>query len=358
MTIYNLKKLVYCLMIFIAHLPGISSSCVLLLCFLPEINVSFDYKARINTEVTKSTIGRLLDKLSLDTIFCTHSQFTIPWGVEMPLMDNCMMFHLVISGNASLAVDNEKFELENGEFVLLPRGKGHTLSCGTSSFYTNLMDLPIEIINDRYERLTFGGGGNKTEMLCGAIVFKHPLTLRLLDMLPSSILVKQESEKYGALKSIIDLLESEASKSEDGCAGAISRLADLLVITSLREYIESEDAEELGWVGALEDSRISKAIELVHQHPSRHWNLEDLSAEVGMSRTSFTGEFKRLVGNSPMEYLTEWRMSLAFADLQNTKSSILQIALDYGYQSESAFSRAFKRTIGHSPSAVRKEIIT
>ena len=177
-------------------------------------------------------------------------------------------------------------------------------------------------------------------------------------MLPSSILVKQESEKYGALKSIIDLLESEASKSEDGCAGAISRLADLLVITSLREYIESEDAEELGWVGALEDSRISKAIELVHHHPSRHWNLEDLSAEVGMSRTSFTGEFKRLVGNSPMEYLTEWRMSLAFADLQNTKSSILQIALDYGYQSESAFSRAFKRTIGHSPSAVRKEIIT
>jgi AraC-like DNA-binding protein len=338
-------------MTFIANLLGISSSCI-----LQEINVSFDYKARINTEITESTIGRLLDKMSLDTIFCTHSQFTIPWGVEMPLMDNCMMFHLVISGNASLAVDNEKFELENGEFVLLPRGKGHTLSCGTSSFYTNLMDLPIEIINDRYERLTFGGGGNKTEMLCGAIVFKHPLTLRLLDMLPGSILVKQESVRYSAIKSIIGLLESETRKAEDGSTGAISRLADLLIVTSLREYIGSNNNDKLVWVGALEDSRIAKAIELVHQQPSRHWNLEDLSSEVGMSRTSFTTEFKKLVGNSPMEYLTEWRMSLAYGDLQNTKSSILQIALDYGYQSESAFSRAFKRTIGHSPSTIRKEL--
>ena len=320
--------------------------------------MSFDYKKRITTEIKDSSIGRLLDKMSLESVFCTHSQFSIPWGIEMPLMDNCMMFHLVINGKAYLSVNDEKYELNSGEFVLLPRGEGHILSCGTSSFHTNLSDLPIEIVNDRYERLKFGGGGNITEMLCGAIVFKHPLTLRLLDMLPSSILVKQESTRYSALKSIIGLLESESSKSEDGSAGAISRLADLLVITSLREYIESKGADELGWVGALEDSRISKAIELVHQHPSRHWNLEDLSAEVGMSRTSFTGEFKRLVGNSPMEYLTEWRMSLAFGDLQNTKSSILQIALDYGYQSESAFSRAFKRTIGHSPSVVRKEIIT
>ncbi|GBL05285.1 AraC family transcriptional regulator [Glaciecola sp. KUL10] len=318
--------------------------------------MSFDYQARINTEITESTIGRLLDKMSLETIFCTHSQFTVPWGVEMPLMDNCMMFHLVISGSASLVVNNEEFELENGEFALLPRGEGHILSCGTSSFHTNLADLPIEIINDRYERLKFGGGGNKTEMLCGAIVFKHPLTLRLLDMLPGSILVKQESARYSAIKSIIDLLESETRKAEDGSTGAISRLADLLIVTSLREYIGNNNNDKLVWVGALEDSRIAKAIELVHQQPSRHWNLEDLSSEVGMSRTSFTTEFKKLVGNSPMEYLTEWRMSLAYGDLQNTKSSILQIALDYGYQSESAFSRAFKRTIGHSPSTIRKEL--
>jgi AraC-like DNA-binding protein len=175
-------------------------------------------------------------------------------------------------------------------------------------------------------------------------------------MLPGSILVKQESVRYSAIKSIIGLLESETRKAEEGSTGAISRLADLLIVTSLREYIGSNNNDKLVWVGALEDSRIAKAIELVHQQPSRHWNLEDLSSEVGMSRTSFTTEFKKLVGNSPMEYLTEWRMSLAYGDLQNTKSSILQIALDYGYQSESAFSRAFKRTIGHSPSTIRKEL--
>ena len=317
--------------------------------------MSFDYKARISTEIKDSVIGRLLDKMSLESVFCTYSQLSAPWGIEMPLLENCMMFHLMIKGTATLKIDAKNDDLSSGDFVLLPRGEGHKLCCGTSSLFTHLADLPIQIVNERYERLQFGGGGAESVMLCGAILFKHPLALRLLDMLPNRIVIKQNSKRYAALKSIVGLLELETTESEDGNSGAISRLADLLAITSLREYIESKDASELGWIGALEDSRIAKAIELVHRQPSKHWNLEDLSAEVGMSRTSFTVEFKKLVGNSPMEYLTEWRMSLAYSDLQNTQSSILQIALDYGYQSESAFSRAFKRTMGCSPSAMRKK---
>jgi len=320
--------------------------------------VSFDYNARISTEMKDSSIGKLLDKMSLETVFCTHSQFSVPWGIKMPMLDNCMMFHFVISGKAYLTIDDEKHELASGEFILLPRGEGHKLSCGSSNLFTNLADLPIQIVSDRYEKLSFGGGGEETVMLCGAIVFKHPLTLRLLDILPSKILIKQLSKRYNALKSIMSLLEIEVTKSEDGSTGAISRLADLLVMTSLREYIQSKDYTNLTWIGALEDSRISKAIELVHEQPSRHWNLGDLSAEVGMSRTAFTVQFKKLVGNSPMEYLTEWRMSMAYSDLLNTKFSILQIALDYGYKSESAFSRAFKRTIGDPPSAIRKKYTT
>ena len=315
----------------------------------------FDYNARVSTKMKDSSIGKLLDKMSLETVFCTHSQFSVPWGIEMPMLDNCMMFHLVISGKACLAIDDEKHELASGEFILLPRGEGHKLSCGSSNLFTNLADLPIQIVSDRYEKLSFGGGGEETVMLCGAIVFKHPLTLRLLDILPSKILIKQLSKRYDALKSIVNLLEIETTKSEDGSTGAISRLADLLVITSLREYIQSKDDTNLTWIGALEDSRISKAIELVHKQASRHWKLEELCTEVGMSRTAFTVQFKKLVGNSPMEYLTEWRMSMAYSDLLNTKLSILQIALDYGYKSESAFSRAFKRTIGNSPSATRKK---
>ncbi|MBU3006132.1 AraC family transcriptional regulator [Paraglaciecola arctica] len=319
--------------------------------------MNFDYKTRVSTKIKDSAIGRLLDKMSLESVFCTHSILTLPWGIEMPQLDNCMMFHLVISGQVQLTTNTEKYDLSAGEFVLLPRGEGHKFSCGTSNFYTPLADLPIEIVSDRYEKLCFGGSGPQTVMLCGAIVFKHPLTLRLLDMLPTSILVKQDSKRYEALKSVVRLIELETTQPQGGSTGAISRLADLLVITCLREYIENQETSELSWLGALEDSRISKAIELVHEQPSRHWNLEELSAQVGMSRTSFTGEFKRLVGSSPMEYLTEWRMSLAYGDLQNTKSSILAIALDYGYQSESAFSRAFKRTIGTSPSAIRKQLV-
>jgi AraC-like DNA-binding protein len=127
-----------------------------------------------------------------------------------------------------------------------------------------------------------------------------------------------------------------------------------MVLTALRQYLESQKDNKLGWIGALEDKRISKAIQLVHESPSSHWSLQDLASNVGMSRTGFAVEFKRLVGNSPMDYLTEWRMSLAYVDLQNTKSSVLSIAMDYGYQSESAFSRAFKKITGHPPGEVRK----
>lgn len=316
--------------------------------------MAFDYKKRIVTPIDDSAIGSLLNKMSLESVFCTHSSFSEPWGISMPQMDNCMMFHLVIDGSAVVTVDDNATKMHTGDFVLLPRGEGHQLSCGNTNMCTPLEALPIEIVSERFERLTFGGGGQPSILLCGAIVFKHPLTLRLLGLLPDLITVKNDSQRGESIKSLVNMLQQETKKADMAASGAISRLADLLVISSLREYLELQQSNQFSWVGALEDKRISKAIELVHKQPSRHWSLEELGSEVGMSRTSFAVEFKRLVGNSPMEYLTEWRMSLAYSDLQNTQSSILTIALDYGYQSESAFSRAFKKTTGFSPSAVRK----
>ena len=317
--------------------------------------MQFDYLKRLSTKIPESAIAALLNKMSMESVFCTYSRFSLPWGISMPPIENCMMFHLVIDGNAQLKVQSEVIDMQSGDFILLPKGAGHDLSDGITTLHTPLHDLPIQIINERFERLDFGGGGAKATMLCGAITFRHPLTLRLLGVLPNEIVITKESNVNEIVKNLADLLSHESSNIDIGSSGTIARLADLLVITALRQYLESQKETSLGWIGALEDKRIAKAIQLVHESPSNHWSLEELATQVGMSRTSFAVEFKRLVGNSPIDYLTEWRMSLAYADLQNTKSSILTIAMDYGYQSESAFSRAFKKSTGHPPGEVRKQ---
>lgn len=316
--------------------------------------MNFDFQKRVKTKLEDSAIGGLLNKMTLESVFCTHSDFSSPWGIALPALDNCMMFHVVIEGAVQLSVASENVELQSGDFILLPRGEGHTLSDGCTSFYTQLQDLPIELVSERFERLKFGGQGDKSVLLCGAITFQHPLTLRLLGVLPDKIVIKAGSNSSKEVNTLTDLLRNETVKADMGANGTISRLADLLVITALREYLDVQKVGEFGWIGALENTRIAKAIQLVHESPSKHWSLEQLASEVGMSRTSFAVEFKKLVGNSPMDYLTEWRMSLAYSDLQNTKASILAIALDYGYQSESAFSRAFKKITGSSPGLIRK----
>jgi AraC-like DNA-binding protein len=294
--------------------------------------------------------------MSMESVFCTHSTFTSPWGISMPPIDNCMMFHLVIEGKAKLQIQSDHIEMNAGDFILLPKGTGHSLSDETTSIYTTLNDLPIEVVNESFERLNYGGGGVKTIMLCGAITFTHPLTMRLLGILPEEITINRSSKVNDVVNTLAELLTNEAFNKAIGSNGAISRLAELMVITALRQHLESQKNSKVGWIGALEDKRISKAIQLVHESPSSHWSLDDLANKVGMSRTSFAVEFKRLVGNSPMDYLTEWRMSLAYADLQNTKSNILTIAISYGYQSESAFSRAFKKAIGYPPGEIRKRV--
>ena len=155
--------------------------------------------------------------------------------------------------------------------------------------------------------------------------------------------------------SVAELLKSESQSVSVGAEAVISRLADILVIAAMRQYLSGLDDSQTGWLTALEDDRIGKSLKLIHDQPDRHWSLEELASAVGMSRTSFATQFKKLVGNTPMDYLTEWRMSLAYSSLQLTKDTVLSIALDIGYQSEAAFSRAFKKIIGKSPLQVRKD---
>lgn len=317
--------------------------------------MAFDYQTRAKTPINDEPIGKLLGSLHMESAFFTQSRLTMPWAMSMPLMSNCMMFHIVVDGVATFHIDESIIQLKTGDFILFPKGEGHVLSDGSCTLATPLSELPIVAVTERYETLDYGGGGEATAMVCGAMLFQHPLAIKLLGILPSYILIRRESdEPVSIVTQISELLKSETTHIAVGAEGVIARLADILVIAAMRQYLSALDQDKLGWLGALSDDRIGKALKLIHENPAHHWTLEDLAQDVGMSRTSFAQQFKQLVGNSPIEYLTEWRMSLAYSKLQLSKDTILVIALDIGYQSEAAFSRAFKKIMGKSPSEVRR----
>jgi AraC-like DNA-binding protein len=269
-----------------------------------------------------------------------------------------MMFHLCIEGHASVVVSGETIQLNAGDFVLLPKGEGHILFDGNCQTVTPLSALPIKAVTARYETLDFGGNGATSLMICSALLFDHPLAIKLLGVLPPHIIIRQDdSDVYRMITNLCPLLKTESKSIDMGAEAVISKLADLIVITALRAHLSQLNEEATGWLNALEDERIGKSIDLLHKSPDKHWRLEELASQVGMSRTSFAQQFKRLIGDTPMDYLTEWRMSLAFSQLQHSDTSILSIALEVGYQSESSFSRAFKKIIGKTPGDVRRAMM-
>ena len=146
----------------------------------------------------------------------------------------------------------------------------------------------------------------------------------------------------------------EAGELLPGGETVITRLADVLVIQTIRSWIASDPAAHAGWLGALRDAQIGRALLRIHRDPARAWTVDALASEVSMSRSAFAARFKKLVGESPMSYLAHWRMQVAATWLREGDATIGAIASRLSYESEAAFSRAFKRTVGVSPGSVRR----
>ena len=149
-------------------------------------------------------------------------------------------------------------------------------------------------------------------------------------------------------------MATEAAALRPGGEMLITRLADLLVLQAIRSWIASDPAAQTGWLGALQDKQIGHALALIHRDPARAWTVASLAAEVAMSRSAFASRFSARVGEPAMQYLARWRMHLALAQLKEDDLPLGELASRHGYQSEAAFSRAFKRVVGVSPGSARR----
>jgi AraC-like DNA-binding protein len=301
-------------------------------------------------------LGEALHFLRMSGVVYTRSELAAPWGLELPAMPDCLMFHAVTAGHCLLEADGaEPRLLRSGDFALVPHGEGHIIRSAAGAPAAKLFDLPREQVGERYEVLRHGGGGEATMLVCGAVRFDHPAALRLLQLLPRLIRLDSWQQPHAErVHGTLRLMAAELSQPHPGGEAVITRLADILVVQTIRAWIEKDGGAQTGWLAALRDRQIGRAIALVHREPEKRWSVAGLAREVAMSRSAFSARFTALVGEPPMHYLTRWRMQLALNWLREGDRTAATVARRLGYDSEAAFSRAFKRYAGVPPGAVRR----
>jgi AraC-like DNA-binding protein len=301
-------------------------------------------------------LGDALQLLRMTGIFYCRTELTAPWGLVLPAMPATMSFQVVTAGQCWLSIDGAAPSLlRQGELALVPHGDGHRLMSAPGVPGRRIDELAHEHMSDRSAVLRYGGGGAPCSLVCGAVRLDHPAAHHLVALLPRFLHIQTP---YGPeldwIQITLRLMAVEADALRPGGDAVITRLADILVIQSIRSWIQHDQAAQVGWLGALRDKQIGRAIALIHRDPARAWTLAELASEVAMSRSRFAARFTALVGEPAMHYVARWRMQVALTWLRQGDDRLAELAIRLGYQSEAAFSRAFKRYVGVSPGSVRR----
>lgn len=298
-------------------------------------------------------LGEALHLLRMSGAYYFPSELTAPWGVEIPPLPDCLWFHVVTAGRGELEVNGSVHVLRAGDFALIPHGDGHLLRSDPTAATPSVLGLDHEYVTERYAILRHGGGGEMSGFICGAVRLEHPAARALIPLLPAVLHVSNGSPRAERMQATLALMAAEAAELRPGGETVITRLSDILVIQTIRTWIETDPAARTGWLGALQDPQLGRVLNLIHRDPARAWTVATLAAEAAMSRSAFAAKFTELVGEPAMHYVTRWRMRTALTLLTHDGATVGELAGRLGYQSEAAFSRAFKRVVGITPGAAR-----
>ncbi|MFP9137509.1 cupin domain-containing protein [Devosia sp. XGJD_8] len=304
-------------------------------------------------------LGEVLHILHLTgTLYC-RAEMTAPWGIVMPQLVDSMMFVIVTSGHGWLVMDGqEPLLVGQGSMVLLPHGQSYRLLSAPDADALPLFDIPVEKISERYEIMRHGGGGEVTRATSGVVQFDSVAARRLVSLLPPVLHVDAWGDDAANwLQSTLGLVAREASTLRPGGETVMTRLADILVIQAIRAWLDTAPEANLGWLAALRDPQLGHALALMHRRPERSWSVAELAGEAGMSRSAFSARFTDLVGQPVMQYLAQWRLHLARAQLLESRDPVGAVARRAGYESEAAFGRAFKQFFGVPPGGLRRSAV-
>ncbi len=293
------------------------------------------------------------------------AHFTAPWCVGVKIgPDDCVPFvgrpaqvidyHVIMEGELLLSLPGEPaVRAQAGEIILFPGNSEHVLASAKGLPPVSARNLIQPGPEGQLPRIDHGGGGPSTRIVCGFLASEiayNPLLLSLPRMLRIAI---REAMERDWVEASVRYAAGKLAEGTLASSNVMTRLSEALLIEAVRQYATTLPDGQLGWLKGLSDLRIGRALALMHQDTSTPWSADTLAREVAMSRSAFVERFTSLVGMPPIRYLTAHRLQTARLNLRETRRSIAQLANAVGYQSEEAFSRAFKREFGVSPGVWR-----
>jgi len=285
-----------------------------------------------------------------------HGRYELraPWGLEMDRA-SFPVFYAVMRGQCVLTIDGGDHVLAEGDFAFVAPDRGFTLR--------DRRQTPALPLQDVYAArglrcggvLSYGGSGVETILVVGSFAFEHTTPRPLAYRLPILLYVnKPGTSRARWLESTLDLVATEVAERRPGYETTVSRLADVLFVEAVRAHMESRSSDR-GWLRALDDPRLGPVLRRIHETPEEAWTLRSLSRVAGMSRSVFAARFKEVVGDAPLAYLGKWRMHRAVQLMDDRQLSLAEIGRRVGYETESAFGKAFKRSVGMTPGRYRRE---
>jgi AraC-like DNA-binding protein len=297
-----------------------------------------------------------------------NADFTAPWCMAArmapeicaPFLASSAHFipyHYVVAGELRVALqDQEQVLLRAGECVLFPRNDWHLMGSDLTLRATSVREILAGCQGAGPYRVRHGGGGAVTRLICGylggASARGNPVFASLPPLMP---IRASDGGSTDWFRAMFEYASSELAVGAPGSDTVLAKLSEVLFVEAVRRYTQQLPAGETGWLAGLRDQPVARALALMHGNISRNWDVDQLAGEVGLSRSALADRFVRVLGLAPMQYLAQWRMQVAAQSLKRAALPLSRVAEQVGYESEAAFSRAFKKSFGTAPATWRRQ---
>lgn len=310
-------------------------------------------------------LSEVLRVVQLSGAVFFQASLTAPWAFESPAeatlaptlglaSERILLYHYLAEGTCRITVEGmAPVQLNPGDIVVFPHGDAHTMASPEGGLPQRLD--PKAILGERRKLLEFGGGGAPTRLVCGYLSCDPRLFQPILAALPPVVTVSlRDMGKARWFEASLQHAVDEAGSPSPGAEGVLAKLSEVMVVETLRHYVAQLAPEHTGWLSGLRDRAVGKCLALMHERPAFPWTVDALAREVATSRSVLAERFTHFVGQSPMQYLGRWRMALATNYLRRSSLSLARIAEEVGYETDAAFSRAFRREFGVPPATWRR----
>jgi AraC-like DNA-binding protein len=301
-------------------------------------------------------LSEVLRDLRISCASYCRTEFRAPWGVAVPAHQRRARFHYIAEGACWLCMpDREPLRLEAGDLILLPHGGAYALVDQPDTAARAFDTMPREYVGREVFILREGGQGERCAIICTGVEFEESVVHPLLELMPDVLHVRGGAMDDVSLIVMLDAMAAESISPRVGSATVMARLADIVIARLIRAWVERSSEDTCGWLAAVRDPQIGRALALIHRQPEQPWSVASLASAATLSRTLFSERFTSLVGMSPARYVARWRMHLAGIWLGDERLNVGEVATRLGYESEASFSRAFKKFTGVPPGSLRRQ---